>query len=640
VQGQDEFAMQQTHSFTYNTNLGIGYNLTPSINTSFQSQNVFDLARVSVQDAGLTGADSTAFRPTSSMDVFRDLIFDDLSPRRSSYSENYTAGWQPRLSQVRFLDWMTYNARYSGGYRWENSPFGSNQGARVSNTFRLDHTLRLNTESLLNKLPFYRNAAERDRDEQRARQAGGATDENGGYTFGEQVRYYGRRTLLAIFSMRSIDINYSNSKTGSQAGYDGGPRFFDMFGGDSFTPAFGYRLGITERIEQDRLISHPDGQSSIQLPANNTYSDNITLGTRLNPFNNLSVDLNWQTQWDERKTESLTLSPQDEFSSVLSASGNISSSVWAFGGGYEELFRKQLQTAFDGMAADENVITGQESHTVLNSLTLQKQFRSAYLGGTTTVGQKNFTPFPMPSWRVNWTGVEGLIPFAGRFMQRATLTHAYSGLYRVGWNLNNDASEPITRRVGIYRVEDERPEFDPSSVNIEKRFSPLIQLNVTWDNGLRTQIGYETSNITSLSLSNTQIAERISKGLRMQFAYTLRNFRMPFFRALANNVDLTINGSYIEDTERRFLLDADLDRALQEDASVIDRNPSAYSFSPRPPTGQTRINGSAVIGYRFSNTIQANFEYAYSQILPKSSRTFKRTTHDIRFNIRINIRST
>lgn len=638
--GRDEFALQQTHNFTYDTNLGLGYNLTPTISTSIQSQSVFDLTRASVRDAGFTGIDSTAFATESSFDVFRDLIFDDISPRRSSYSENFTASWQPRLNQIRVLNWLNYNARYSGGYRWENSPFGSELGARISNTFRLDHTLRVNTESLLNKIPFYEKAVEADRTDQQEREVRrDGNEDSEGYTFGEQITYYGRKTFLAVFSMRSADVNYSNSKTGSQAGYDGSSQFLNMFGGDNFTPSIGYRLGIVERIEQDRLISHPDGTSSIQIPANNTYSDNLTLGTRLNPFSNLSIDLNWQTQWDERRTESISLSPENEFTSITNASGNISSSVWAFGSGYEELFRSQLQTAFDDMSETENIIGAENGYTVLNNIALQKDFRKAFIGGASSIGDKNLTPIPLPNWRINWTGVERLIPLIGSFMQRATLTHAYTGLYRLGWNLNNDANAPISRRLGVYQVEDMRPEYDPTSVNIEKRFAPLIQLNVTWQNGLRTQLGYETSNITSLALSNTQVAERISKGLRVQFAYTLRNFKLPFFRTLANNVDLTLNGNYIEDTEQRFLLDADLERALQADATVIDRDPAAYSFTPRPPTGQTRINGSAVIGYRFSNTLQANFEYGFSQILPKSSRTFKRTTHDIRFNIRINIRS-
>ena len=642
-QGESEQALQQTHSFTYDTNLNVGYNLTRSISTSFQSQTVFDLARDAVREGQLSGIDSTAFEPIPSFDVFGDLLGGEVAPRRNEYRENYTAGWQPRLNQTRVLNWMSYTARYSGGYRWENSPFGSDLGARVSNTFRLDHTFRFDTENLLNRLPFYENAVESDDQERRERQnrerANGEEAEP--YSFGEQLSYYSRKILLSVFSFQSIDVNYSDSKTGAQSGYAGGSRFFDMFGGDSFTPSFGYRLGINERISQDQLITNPDGTTAVQIPASNTFTDNLNVSTRLSPFRNISVDLEWQAQWDERLSESVSLEPDNSISSVRSASGNIQTSVWAFGSGYETLFKNQLQTAFDGMSDTENVIsdpTG-SGNTVLNRVKLQEDFRSAYIGSDRSIGEKNFTAIPMPNWRINWTGFEDIIPFIGNYMQRATLTHAYNGLYRTGWNLNNNPGEEITRRIGVYSVEDIRQEFEPSTVNIEKRFAPLIQLNVTWENGLRTQVGYETSTITSLSLSNTQVLERVSKGLRLTVNYTIRNFRLPFMRRTTNNVDLTLNTNFIEDSEQRFLLDSDLDRALQESSDQIIRDPSQFSFTPSPPTGQSRINGSMIVGYRFSSTVRANFEYGYSRILPKSTRTFKRTTHDIRFNVQINIRS-
>lgn len=641
--GEDAQPLQQTHSFTYDTNLGFSYNLTRSISASFQSQSVFDLARDAIENAGFGGIDSTAFAPLSSMRVYRNLFDGEITPRRNSYTESYTAGWQPRLSQIRGLGWVTYNSRYSGGFRWENSPFGSGLGARLSNTFRLDHTLRLDVGSLMNRVPWYSNAVEadnRDSREREQRRRSEAGDEPGA-GLGEHLKFYTRKGILALFSLRSVDANYNTSKSSAQSGYDGGSGFLDLFDEKRETPSFGYRLGLRETIPQSRLITNPDGTTTLQLPASNTYTDNITLNTSLNPFRNITIDLSWQTQWDERISESFSLSPDNELTSIRSASGNISSTVWAFGTGYDELFRRQLDAAFRGMREDVNVISGEEgkNNALLNVVGLQDDFRQAYLRTGSSGGDKGFTAIPLPNWRISWNGVEQFIPFAGRLMQRASVTHAYSGIYRVGWNLSNNFGDPFERRIGSYIVEDFRPEFEPANVTVEKRFSPLAQLNITWDNGLRTQIGYETSHITSLSMSNTQITERISKGLRLSLAYTLRNFRLPLLSRTANNLDLTLNGSYIEDTEQRFLLFSDLERALQEGSSTIVRDPDAYSFTPSPPTGQSRINGSAVIGYRFSTTLQANLEYAFSQILPKSSRTFKRTTHDIRFSFRINIRS-
>ena len=641
MEGQDEIPLQQTHNFTYNTSVGFGYNLTRSINTTFQARNTFDLGRFTTRDAGLTGVDEGAFEPIPTFEVFRDLVSDTLNPRRNNYNEDYTVSWQPQLNQIRGLNWFNYTARYGGGFRWENSPFGSGLGARVSNSFRLDHTVRMDINNLLSRLSIYEDAIDADREQGRERDA--RPDDAEPLGIDEHAIYYGRKLLLAVFSVQDVDINYNQSKTASQSGYSGGSQIYDLFGGDTATPGFGYRLGIREQVNRGGLIDNLDGESTIQLPSTNTYSDQISLTSRFLPFDNISVDLDWETQWDERVTETITIDPANQLASVTSASGNISSSVWAFGSGYRELFDRQLETAFADMADDENVISDSEGsmdgRTVLNRVTLQEDFRKAYMGRSSSTGEKNFTPIPLPNWRVNWTGIEGWIPFLGNFMQRASLTHSYTGRYRMGWSLNNDPGAVLTRNLGAFSVEDVRPEFEPNSVNVETRFSPLAQLNVTWANGLRTQIGYETSKVTSLALSNIQVTERTSDGIRLSLAYTIRNFNIPFFRNPSNNVDITVNGNFIDDKEERFSLESDLSRALQGDSDQINRNPANYSIGETRVSGQSRFNGSVVLGYRFSSTVQSNFEYTYTNITPKSTRTFARTTHDIRFNVRINIRS-
>src|SRR5690625_685263 len=160
-----------------------------------------------------------------------------------------------------------------------------------------------------------------------------------------------------------------------------------MFGTDYYSTSFGYRIGLEERILRDHLIANHDVSAAVQLPAASTYSDNLSLTTRLNPFRNLSVDLTCESQWNERNTESMTVYPHNTNTSILRATGNITSSVWAFGSGYETLFKSQLQMAFDGMDTTENVIgpTEGSSETVMNRTGLQRNFREAYLGSSKSI---------------------------------------------------------------------------------------------------------------------------------------------------------------------------------------------------------------------------------------------------------------
>jgi len=636
--------LQQSHTFNQRSTFGFSYDLTPTIPISFRTNTNYDLSSAGRQDVNITGleADSASYRLLPTFEVLNKIVTDTLSARRSNYEETYTTSWRPNFNRISGLSWMSYSASYSGGYGWTNSPRGSDLGAGVSNSFRLDHTVKFGVGDLIDKIPFFQRMEAADAEASRARNQEVFKKEEPDLF--KDAQFVGRKLLLALFSMQSIDISYNDTKTSSQAGYSGESQLYYAFSGPGrshYSPPFGYRIGLQEELPRSQLIQRgPEGRI-ITLPKNNNYSDNVTLGTKLNLLTNLSLDLSWDTKWDERRTDNISLTPDGEFESTVTASGNISSSVWAFGKGYRDLFERQLQTAFDDLDGS-NVISDEtgngDGRVVLNRNTLEEDFRNSYLGaGNGVVGEKGYTPIPKPNWRLTWSGVEDLIPFIGNSMRRATLTHSYTGNYRMGWNLNTITGEQPGQGIGAFSVIDVKGEFEPTSINIEQRFSPLIQLNVTWQSDLRTQIGYDRSKTTSLALSSRTVTERLSKGLTASINYTFRRIRLPFFPRIKNNIDVTINGGFANDTEQKFYLSQDIEQAL----SVTDpvTNVSQYDFTDPFITGQNRINASVVFGYRFSQTVTSNFEYTFTKVEPKSSAFPPRTNHDIRFNFRIAIQS-
>ncbi|MGM0546276.1 MAG: cell surface protein SprA [Bacteroidota bacterium] len=631
-------SLQQSHSFTYDTEFGFGYNVTPAIKTTFRSRTVFDLSQAGIEydGEGDPMADSTRYSVRPTFDVLRDVAFDTLSSRRSDYQESYSAGWQPNLNSIDVVNWVSYSANYSGGYQWRNSARGSDLGANVSNNFSLNQTLDLNIRSLFNRMDWYQNLKNNAGNRSaRADTDNGANPEFAGF---------GKKVLGAILSIQSVDVSFNISQSSLQGGYAGTSPIYDMFGGSGeYSPPFSYRTGFMSEIGLERLIDNPSETSSLQLPSNRNLTDDITVRSQLQPFNNLNIDLSWNSKWNETDSESITIDSDQNRSTVISQNGSISSSIWAFGGGYESFFRKQLETAFDDIG-NSSVITDSngngDGRTVLGRTTLQEDFRQSYLNfAQGAIGDRDFTPFPLPGWQVTWTGLERFIPYFGNFMSRASLSHNYSGTYRLGWIFNEDQTQLSDISLGAYSVSNQRPEYEPNSINIEKKFSPLLGLNLTWESNLRTNVQYEQSKVTSLALSNSTVIERLSKGMKMTFAYTIRNFKIPFFKRLDNAVDITLNGSYIEDEEKKFELDSDLDEALEAGPDEIIKDPDRAEFSGTTTGGQARINGSTVVGYQFSQMIQANFEYNYSKLLPKTSGVYGRTDHDILFNIVVSIRS-
>lgn len=73
--------------------------------------------------------------------------------------------------------------------------------------------------------------------------------------------------------------------------------------------------------------------------------------------------------------------------------------------------------------------------------------------------------------------------------------------------------------------------------------------------------------------------------------------------------------------------------------SNLIKNPALYDFTSSFTGGQSRINASVIVGYRFSETLKANFEYSFRKLIPKSTGIFPRTDHDILFNVIVSIRS-
>lgn len=657
-EGQDPFDLEQRHNFNLNTNLGFNYNLTRTISTSFNTNSSLDLAGIATEDF----EDIDQFRTRPSFDVFSDIIFDQqVQPRRSDYQESYSASWSPNFNAFEYLDWFQYDASYRGSFDWQNSPEGSGLGATIGNNFNLDHSPVIRTQNLLERSSLYERLQEADAEAQQSRdqrreernrireEIEEAEDEEEIEQLEEEMperdpaedlMHVGRRFLLGLLSLRDININYSTSVNSAQGGFTGGTRIYHMFNDEAdadFSPPFAYRTGFMHEIPESQLSRPESPDEAFDFDHRITNDDDLSVRTGLQPFQNVRVDLDWNVGWDDTKTTTFRVSQQD-ISSQIRESGNISAYVWAFGDGYTDLFRRQIAR---GLADLENSQINQEEpgSAILRSNSLDADFRDAYLAfGSSRYGRLDFIPLPLPSWSINWSGLEQIIPFLGDRISSASLNHNYSGRFRMGWERNLDAGQEVSRTVGQYTVNTFRSEHQPSSINMEQRFSPMAGLNLNWTGGLRTNIDYDFSKVVSFSMSNYNVTEQVSRGVRLSANYSQTGFRLPFLRRFSNEVDLGLTFSYNQDLRLIYRLNQDLGEVFSQDLSGTE-DPEAFTHPEPEEQGDTRINITPRIGYQFSQTITVNFEYNYRRLLPKSSNVFPRTDQDFRFNIVVNIRS-
>lgn len=682
---QEPFALQQTHQFGYVNTFNINYDIMPPVSLRMNTRSEYNLDPIS----RVMSADSLTYEIRSSFDILQDAFFNsDVEMRREQYSENYTASWRPRFNQIQSLRWLSYQANYRGGFTWRNSPIDRNLGATVANQYNLDNTLGIRVQDLMRRVPFYDNIVkaneqevrqreqrsrakqqqrDRERDERRRERERQRALERGetppadnarnrpqpqrtgaavaeAPSLAENAKFYVRQLLLAGFSMQTLDITYGFSRNTSQSGYAGGATIFNMFNDpeetSNFSPEFGYRIGLNNRIPFSQIVRPETEQEVITLSKQENLRNDLRFRTRLSPMRDISIDLDWNLRWSENRQNSFNVF-FDSLATQFTQGGEIETSVWAFGRGYNSFFRSQLQTAFDGLPETGQTISAtDDGRMVLGPNTIQNQFRSAYLVGVgSTVDSRSYMPFPMPTWRVNWGGWERRIGFMRRYISRMSLSHNYTSNYRLQWRYFPDEGAEVTRRIGDFTALDNRSEFEPNSITLTRSFQPFVGVNATFHNGLRLTMNYNRSKTTSFSLSNSNVVESESQSITMQLGYSKRGFRLPFFKRFQNTIDLNLNINYAEDIRLTYLLNNDLGEVLRGAPGTIDRDVNQYSPGEPSERGDARITITPSIGYTFSQTIRANFEYRYFQLMPRSSNVFARTDQDIVFNIVITIRS-
>jgi len=672
----------QTHQFDFNQTAGFSYNLTPTIPISFSSQSKYFL-----NSAGEKRNQDDPKQPFELVPTFKALenVFksDSAGARQESYTENYGISWRPQINKIKSLNFLSYSTTYRGGFRWQNSPQGSNQGASIGNSYNLDQNVGIKIQEILKKIPFYDNLKKADDKEsrERARLAAAEKRKKENEMRLELMRkknpnavknapkptskpadkkeedregnilYLGRKLGLAIFSMQNFDVNYGHAETSAQNGYAGNSSIFNMFNtsadGNSFSPPFMYRVGLTRMLND--VVTNPFEEQSWNITMNETFQDNFTMTSKFQPFKNFSVDLDWNFGWNKSVSRLLILDPlSNDGENQINETGDISSSVWAFGGDFSQFFRKQLQRGLDDYNTTDRLISDVNGNgdglTILDRDAIQKDFVQTYLANTGSgFGKNGYMPFPLPNWKINWSGLEDLFPFLDDYVTRITLNHSYSGSYRTSWKFNpnfgEELSSPLFQQSPV-KVITEIQEYEASALTIDRRFMPVIGLNITWKNNVSTRLQYDYSKLLTMSTSNPTMTEKTSQGFKFTGTWQKRGFRLPFFNKLRNTLDLSVSASYYEEANLRRQFTAVLANSLVNGLSST--NADDYDFvdnSDLGVVGDTRIKLTGLVGYQFSSMVKANFEYTYDHAIPKSTQTFERVTQNIRFNVIVTIRS-
>ena len=224
----------------------------------------------------------------------------------------------------------------------------------------------------------------------------------------------------------------------------------------------------------------------------------------------------------------------------------------------------------------------------------------------------------IPNWRLTWDGLSK-VEWLKKYFTTISVGHTYRSTYSIGsYNTNLDYLEnadgySITQDI----LDNWRPEQDINSVSINEQFSPLINIDVTWNNSLTTKVELKKSRNLTLSFSNQQLTEVRSQEYVVGAGYRISDLEI-FVGTRKFKSDLTIR----------------LDFSLRENWTILRQ---INDDNPQVTSGSRILSIKSNADYVLSDRFSLRFFIDYSSDKPRVSLSFPRSTTSIGFSVRFQL---
>ena len=622
--------------FLFNRSYDVNWNLTKSIVLTYGAQ-----ANAAV-DEPYGDINSEAKRDTLWQN-FRKL------GRMKNYDQKIRITYRLPLDKFPLLDWMTADYSHNIGFQY----LANSLGIRDSLDVPFGNTIRNSRErSIRGKVDFvklynkirYLNFANRPSPPRKnfARSPGDDEEIN------REPSRIAKNITRLLLAVRGIDVDYTLEETTVLPGFLPDQTKLFGFGQDvSGAPGLPFILGsqstsiLSESVKNDWLSK----STQLNQPFTQTQNRRFRAAARLEPFKDFRVTIEARlTRGDEYRVMYHPETPGGAFQNLSPIrNGNFEMSFMSFKTAFARLDRNNYSPVFEQFKANRQVILdrltrGQRDNPDGNktgeyNLTSQDvlipAFFAAYNGKSPDEVRINpFLDFPLPNWRVDYSGLSQLKLFK-KIFSSFTFTHSYQSTYRVGnFTSSLDYNEVYVNLAvrnyptAVFTNSDNQfvPVFVMSTITLSEKFSPLIGIQAKTKNRIDLGLTYNQDRNVALNLSNSQVAELFNRDITATVGFTKNNVRIPFkingkFQRLKNDLQFRCNLTFRDS------------RAIQrrlDDVPVITSGNINFQFRPQ-------------INYTVSKlwSIQFYFDRMFNDPLVLNS--FRRATTSGGIQVRFNV---
>jgi cell surface protein SprA len=191
-------------------------------------------------------------------------------------------------------------------------------------------------------------------------------------------------------------------------------------------------------------------------------------------------------------------------------------------------YRQRVQAQYNGAPAPE----GEAVNPVdaYSGDVLIPAFLSTYtLGGGSSLDLFPALTRLLPNWSLRYAGLSKL-PWLRDHFKSVNINHIYKSIYSVGSYASYSSWMEYMGDLGYVQAADgsytPSSRYNISTVSINEAFSPLLGVDVTFNNNLTCKVEYRTTRVLNLSMTSVQINESNSKDWVIGMGYKISDFKL------------------------------------------------------------------------------------------------------------------
>lgn len=533
----------RNRNFYFGWQYGLGFNFTKSL-------------KLEINSATRTLNDNVDVNTMDNKAIFGNIF---RAGRPVLYNHRVQLNYKLPFQYLPYLDFINAEVGYGFTYNWNArstallaSPEGS-LGSVGQNTNVIQATATADIPKFFGQFKYFKNISTKL---QKRKQE--IDSLNNVYTQQwaknryryKNYKFKNKLTVLesaAFFltSFKQLDVNYNETNGTVLPGLLSAPNWYgsgQTLGGPTLGFLFGSQADIRRTVMENGWVSNSPYMTD---PYIRMSTKELRANLQVVPMNDFRIDLNVLHNYNRNfshtgfnYTSGGVANPDFTFATDLITYSNstvLLSTSFKDGQAVYQTIRENARILSTRLGGPNAVIGNDgfaEHYSISNAYVLIPAFRAAVEGKTVkTMGDPKKAGFPLPNWRITYSGLRNVPMINGQFT-KFDILHGYTATYTAtGIQSSIDYFNSL-----ITKVNDPNSAFDVNKdyinpftfaqVGYVESFAPLIGVDVTMRNNMQFGLQYNRNRMMVLGLVNHTLTEDSNSEYVVRLGYIVRNFRL------------------------------------------------------------------------------------------------------------------